>query len=120
MTEIPVKAIDSFGLLGGLGGLTTLLMAGIFIWYIKTSRKHAAEKDAEAAKERRLREEREAAERLARDQAFAQERKEWREALQAALDRNTAVIGSLEKALTVRPCLRPTHERTREADTRVR
>lgn len=101
MTDISVKAIDSFGANGGILGLIVLLLVSFLVWYIHSSRKHHAVKD-----------EKDAAERLARDQSFAAERREWRE----ALDRNTAGFNELTRALITKPCLRPPEARTRETD----
>lgn len=105
MTEIPTKAIDSFGATGGILGLIVLLLVSFIVWYIHSSRKYHAEKEAK-----------EASERLARDQAFAAERREWRE----ALDRNTAGYHELTKALVTKPCLRSSDARTRETDRVLR
>lgn len=90
MTEIPVKAIDSFSATGGILGLIILLLVGFLIWYIHSSRKyHSAE-----------------------NKASVNERREWRD----TVDKNTAAFHALEKALITKPCLRSPDTKTRETD----
>ena len=90
MTEIPVKAIETFGATGGILGLVVLLLVGFMVWYIHTSRKYHATENA----------------------ALAEERKEWR----SSLDRNTEAFHELSRSLGARPCLRSADSRTRSTD----
>ena len=88
MTEIPAKAIESFGATGGILGLIILLLVGFMVWYIHSSRKYHSMENKERRKERET----------------------WRE----TVDKNTAAFHALEKALITKPCLRPPDARTRD------
>ena len=90
---------------GEKGGILGMLIFGVIAfmaWYIYSSRKYHAEKEAREAQERNVRE-----------KMAAEERKEWRE----TLERNTAAFHGIEKALQTAPCFRPSTARTRVTDS---
>ena len=101
MTELPGDIVKQASEQGGILGLLIVVILGFMVWYIHSSRKYHAVKEREEAKDR-----------AEQNAILAEERKEWRE----AIERNTAAFHNLEKALQSKPCLRPRTTRTRETD----
>lgn len=101
MPDIAGQTLEHASREGGWYGVLTVIILAFMAWYIHSSRKYHAAKEREEARDRE-----------SRDKILAEERREWRE----AIERNTAAFHGLEKALHTKPCLRPTAARTRETD----